>query len=188
MRHKNSLNALTSFAGIVFLGPLAQSLWNLSMERIAKAPKDCSVTELKTFEKLVSNGGEVSLTGLRQRIQRAEKLLFIHDGECVAVGAIKNPNAGYKAGVFEKSNAPEQSVYQYELGWLYVSSAARGKGYGRVLMEVIKESLAGKACFATTREDNAPMHHLFNQFGFSKLGRPYKSENGDYSLVLYVKP
>lgn len=158
------------------------------MERIAKAPEDCSDTELKTFEELVSDGGEVSLAGLRQRIQRAEKLLFINDGECVAIGAIKNPNAGYKAGVFEKSNAPEQSKYQYELGWLYVSSAARGKGYGRVLMEAIEESLAGKACFATTREDNASMHHLFSQFGFSKLGRPYKSENGDYSLVLYAKP
>ncbi|WLH11460.1 GNAT family N-acetyltransferase [Pseudomonas hefeiensis] len=157
------------------------------MEKIAKAPKDCSSTELNTFERLVSDGGEVSLAGLRQRIQRAEKLLFINNGECVAVGAIKNPNAGYKIGVFEKSNAPEQSKYQYELGWLYVSSAARGKGYGRVLMETIKESLAGKACFATTREDNAPMRYLFSQFGFSKLGQPYKSENGDYSLVLYAK-
>ncbi|MHA3735553.1 GNAT family N-acetyltransferase [Pseudomonas sp. Eth.TT006] len=158
------------------------------MDRIAKAPKDCSVTELDTFEKLVSKGGEVSLTGLRQRIQRAEKLFFIHDVECVAIGAIKNPNAGYKTGIFEKCSAPEQSKYQYELGWLYVSSAARGNGYGRVLMEAIKESLAGKACFATTREDNAPMHHLFNQFGFSKLGRPYRSKNGGYFLVLYVKP
>ena len=157
------------------------------MEKIAKAPKDCSSTELKTFERLVSDGGEVSLVGLRQRIQRAEKLLFINDGECVAVGAIKNPNAGYKADVFEKSNAPEQSKYQYELGWLYVSSSARGKGYGRVLMEAIKESLVGKACFATTREDNVPMHYLFSQFGFSKLGQPYKSGNGDYSLVLYAK-
>ncbi|MFJ2479512.1 GNAT family N-acetyltransferase [Pseudomonas sp. NPDC087598] len=158
------------------------------MERIAKTPNDCSVTELKIFEKLVSDGGEVSLNGLRQRIQRAEKLLFIHDGEYVAIGAIKNPNPDYKAGIFEKSNAPEQSKYQYELGWLNVSSAARGKGYGRFLMEAIKESLADKACFATTREDNAPMHHLFNQFCFSKLWRPFRSENGDYFLVLYVKP
>ncbi|MFJ2457915.1 GNAT family N-acetyltransferase [Pseudomonas neuropathica] len=158
------------------------------MEIIAKTPKDCSGAELKTFEKFVSDGGEVSLVGLRQRIQRAEKLLFINDGECVAIGAIKNPNAGYKGSVFEKSNAPEPSKYQYELGWLYVSSTARGKGYGRILMEVIKESIAGKACFATTREDNTPMHHLFSQFGFSTLGRPYKSEIGDYSIVLYAKP
>jgi ribosomal protein S18 acetylase RimI-like enzyme len=157
------------------------------MKKIAKDPKDCSGTELETFERLVSDGGEVSMAGLRQRIQRAKKLLFIYDGECVAIGAIKNPNAEYKAGVFEKSNAPEKSKYQYELGWLYVSSSARGKGCGRILMEAIIESLAGKACFATTREDNAPMHHLFSQFGFSRLGRPYKSENGNYSLILFEK-
>jgi len=158
----------------------------MSMEIISKAPRDCSNTELETFERLVSAGGEVSLAGLRQRIQSAEKLIFINDGECVAVGAIKNPNAAYKASIFKKSNASEQSKYQYELGWFHVSSIARGKGYGRALMEETKELLAGTACFATTRENNAPMHHLFRHFGFSRLGQPYKSDNGDYSLTLYV--
>lgn len=157
------------------------------MERISKAPSDCSKAELETFERLVVAGGEVSPEGLLQRIQRAEKLIFINDGECVAVGAIKNPNAAYKSGVFKKSNVAEQSEYKHELGWLYVSSAARGKGYGRALMEVIKELLAETPCFATTREDNAPMHYLFSQFGFSRLGQPYKSENGDYLLTLYVR-
>ncbi|MBV7469315.1 GNAT family N-acetyltransferase [Aeromonas sp. sif0611] len=156
------------------------------MERISKAPRDCSNAELETFERLVAAGGEVTLAGLRQRIQRAEKLIFINDGECVAIGAIKNPNAAYKARVFKKSNATEQSKYQHELGWLYVSSAARGKGYGRALMEEIKELLAGTACFATTRENNEPMHHLFSHFGFSRLGQSYKSDNGNYSLTLYV--
>lgn len=159
----------------------------MSMRTIAKNPKDCSDAELESFEKLVTEGGEVALAGLRQRIQHAEKLVFINDGECVAVGAIKNPNAGYKAGVFEKSGVPEQNSYEYELGWLYVSKSARGKGYGRVLMESIIDSLSGETCFATTREDNASMHYLFNQYGFSKLGKPYKSQNGNYFLVLYAK-
>lgn len=159
----------------------------MSMKKIVKSPKDCTDAELESFEKLVTEGGEVALAGLRQRIQRAEKLVFIKDGEFVAVGAIKNPNTGYTAGVFEKSVAPEQSRYEYELGWLYVSNAARGQGYGRVLMQSIIDSLSGKACFATTREDNASMHYLFDQFGFSKLGQPYKSQNGGYSLVLYAK-
>ena len=159
----------------------------MSMEKIAKSPKDCTDAELESFEKLVTEGGEVALAGLRQRIQLAEKLVFIHDGELVAVGAIKNPNAGYKAGVFEKSGAPEQGRYEYELGWLYVSRSSRGKGYGRILMKSLIDSLFGKACFATTREDNASMHYLFEQFGFSKLGQPYKSPNGGYSLVVYAK-
>ncbi|WP_345847736.1 GNAT family N-acetyltransferase [Shewanella algae] len=158
------------------------------MKKIIKNPKDCNDAELKSFEKLVTEGGEVALAGLRQRIQRAEKLLFINDGECVAVGAIKNPNAGYKARVFEKSGVLEQGRYKYEIGWLYVSEAARGKGYGRALMESIIHTLSGKACFATTREDNDSMHHLFKCFGFAKIGQPYESENGNYSLVLYAKP
>lgn len=158
------------------------------MERISKVPKDCSSAELEMFERFVSAGGEVSLVGLRQRIQSAEKLIFINDGEYVAVGAIKNPAAEYKARVFKRSNATEPEKYQYELGWIYVSNVARGKGYSRVLMEEIKEILAGAACFATTRENNAAMHHLFRNFGFTKLGQPYKSDNGDYSIALYVIP
>ncbi|WP_286822743.1 MULTISPECIES: GNAT family N-acetyltransferase [unclassified Idiomarina] len=160
----------------------------MKMEKVVKSPGDCSDAELKSFEKLVTEGGEVALAGLRERIRRAEKLVFINDDKCVAVGAIKNPNARYKARVFENSGAPEQSRYEYELGWLYVSEAARGKGYGHALMESIVNSLSGRACFATTRENNASMFHLFSRFGFSKLGQPYKSESGDYSLVLYAKP
>lgn len=159
----------------------------MSMEKIAKSPKDCTDAELESFEKLVAEGGEVVLAGLKQRVQRAEKLVFINDGECVAVGAIKNPSAGYKAGVFEKSGVPEKSRYEYELGWLYVSKAARGKGYGRILMESILASLSGKTCFATTRENNDSMDYLFGQFGFTKLGQPYNSQNGGYSIVLYAK-
>jgi|25BtaG_2_1085352.scaffolds.fasta_scaffold30356_2 ribosomal protein S18 acetylase RimI-like enzyme len=161
----------------------------MGMENIIKNPKACNDAELRSFEELVTEGGEVALAGLRQRIQRAEKLVFINDGEYVAVGAIKNPNAGYKALVFKKSCALEQEGrYEYELGWLYVSETARGKGYGRALMESIIHTLSGKACFATTREDNDSMHHLFKRFGFSKVGQPYESENGGYELVLYTKP
>ncbi|MBX8500159.1 GNAT family N-acetyltransferase [Pseudomonas lijiangensis] len=157
------------------------------MKKISKAPRDCNNSELETFESLVSAGGEVSLVGLRQRILNAEKLIFIiNDGECVAIGAIKNPNAGYKARVFRNSNVTESRKYQYELGWLYVSSIARGRGYGRALMKEIKELLAGATCFATTRENNGPMRNLFKDFGFSMLGQPYKSDKGDYPLTLYA--
>lgn len=157
------------------------------METIIKNPEDCSDAELESFESLVAEGGEVSLVGLRDRIRRAEKLVFINLAGPVAVGAIKNPNLGYKTGVFKKSGASGEGKYQYELGWLYVSEKARGNGYGRILMNSIITALADHTCFATTREDNDSMHYLFSQFGFSKLGQPYKSNNGEYSLVLYVR-
>ncbi|PUB43907.1 hypothetical protein ACI51W_06360 [Pseudomonas marginalis] len=52
------------------------------MERINKAPKECSGTELKKFNKLVSEDGEVSLAGFLQRTQRSPP--FINDVDCVA--------------------------------------------------------------------------------------------------------
>ncbi|MBD3375860.1 GNAT family N-acetyltransferase [candidate division KSB1 bacterium] len=158
------------------------------MEIIVKNPKDCSDAELESFENLVAEGGEVLRVGLRERIRRAEKLVFINADKPVAVGAIKNPNVAYKTSVFKKSGVSGQSKYQYEIGWLYVSKTARRKGYGRVLMDSIVAALADHACFATTREDNDSMHYLFSQFGFSKLGQPYRSSNGEYSLALYARP
>jgi predicted GNAT family N-acyltransferase len=158
------------------------------MEKIVKAPRDCSPTEQELFQDFVIEGGEVSSGRLRNRIQRAEHLCFINDGDCVvAVGAIKNPDDGYKTRIFEKAGVPSPSNYSYELGWLFVLTSERKKGYGRALMEALMGSLSGKACYATTREDNNDTHLLLGRFGFSRCGQSYKSDNGDYDLVLYTK-
>lgn len=157
------------------------------MEAITKIPKDCSGTELDTFERLVRQGGEVRVDGLRKRIEQAEKLVFIYDSECIAVGAIKNPKTKYKDLVFEKSGVNNPNQFEFELGWLYVAQNARRKGVGLFLMQNVISTLTDKGCFATTREDNTPMHSLFGKFDFLKLGDPYKSEKGDYSLVLYAR-
>lgn len=152
-----------------------------------KNPSECTDTELEDFENLVKEGGEVDTNGLQFRIRRAEKLVFICDGECVGIGAVKNPNKGYRARVFYKAGVVELEHATFELGWLYVSKTARGKGYGRVLMHVISDHLAGQASFATTRSSNQRMHHLFEDFGYTKVGDSFKSESADYSLVLYTR-
>ena len=157
------------------------------MESIIKKPKDCSSAELNTFERLVREGGEVEASGLRKRIGQAEQLIFIYDGECIAVGAIKNPSTKYKYRVFKKSGVNNPDQFELELGWLYVTENARRKGIGRILMQNIVRALTDKGCFATTREENTSMHSLFGEFDFLKLGYPYKSEKGDYSLVLYAR-
>ena len=159
------------------------------MKKLVKNPKCCSDAEIARFEALVSEGGEVELAGLQERILRAELLIFIYDNDdqTVAVGAIKNPNKGYKSAIFEKSGASGKENYDFELGWLYVAEIARNKGYGRILMELICQQLTDKSCFATTRENNTAMQYLFDKFGFSKLGTPYKSKIGNHSLTLYVK-
>jgi predicted GNAT family N-acyltransferase len=151
-----------------------------------KAPAECTPIELDAFEKLVVEGGEVTTHGLRQRIEQAKKLVFINEGKCVAVCAIKNPNEGYKSRVFEKAGVAEKGKeYTYELGWLYVTPAARGNGLGHKLMEAVTDSLGTASCYATTRENNASMHHLLPQYYFQKIGSAYQSNNG-YFLVLYA--
>ena len=103
----------------------------------------------------------------------------------MAVGAIKNPNEGYKSGVFAKAGvAGKCKEYTHELGWLYVTPGARGKGLGHNLMQAVTKFLGTSTCYATTRANNDSMHHLFSRYNFDKLGSAYQSQNG-YSLVLY---
>lgn len=158
------------------------------MRAIIKAPADCSQEELSAFEKLVLEGGEVVSQGLSGRIKSAYKLIFIElNNECVSVGALKCPNENYKNRVFLKAGmAAESASYQYELGYLYTSPASRGKGVGSFLIKSICNALNGRSCFATTRENNEVMHHLFGKASFSKLGVAYKSDQGDYYLGLFA--
>ena len=156
------------------------------MDAVVKKPSECTPVELDAFQKLVEEGGEVTPHGLRQRIEQAEALVFITESECIAVGAVKQPNKGYKESVFSKAGVAEKSnIFNYELGWLYVKPKARGRGLGNSLMQAVVAYLGGSGCYATTREKNDSMHHLFSQYDFNKLGAAYPSNNG-YSLVLYA--
>ncbi len=149
-------------------------------------PAECTQFELDAFETLITEGGEVTPDGLRQRIVQAEVLVFINEAECLAVGAIKNPNKGYKVRVFEKAGLADKSdEYTYELGWLYVTPSDRKKGLGHKLMVAVTSFLENRSCYATTRENNDSMHHLFSHYGFKKIGSAYQSDNG-YNLVLYA--
>mgnify|MGYP000029125630 FL=1 len=158
-----------------------------SMRTIVKEPNQCSEIEIEKFIQLVVEGGEVSTVGLRNRIKKAKNLIFIEqDSQCVAIGAVKVPNLEYKNKVFMKAGVTQFTKFMHELGWIYVTEAARGKGHGRNLVFSALRCIPG-ACFATTREDNESMHKLFNEFKFSKAGKPYKSQSGDHQLVLYTK-
>lgn len=157
------------------------------MKTVVKQPHDCSPQELDEFESLVLQGGEVTPNGLSRRIKKAEQLVFCDRNPVIGVGAVKNPNDGYRTSVFTKAGVLEQlENFKFELGWLYTSPAARGEGVGNQLMEAaIRVSGAG-GIFATTRFDNDAMHYLFDKYSFEKLGEAYQSANGDYQLVLYA--
>jgi len=157
------------------------------MDIYSKQPDECTTEELNEFKSLVLEGGEVVEHGLLDRIKRADKLIFVTDKSVIGVGAIKKPYQQYKNNVFEKAGVPDMSVnFTFELGWLYTSPSARGKGVGRKLMQFIITLVNNSGCFATTRENNDAMHYLFQEYSFAKLGNKYSSDSGDYSLVLYA--
>ncbi len=153
------------------------------MDIITKTPEECSSSELSEFYALVLKGGEVVAEGLHDRIRRAEKLIFVKDKECIGIGAIKQPYDSYKNKVFKKSGVPNlTNEHIFELGWIL----SQRKGVGNIIMQSIVSAIGNSSCFATTRENNGAMHHLFGKYGFVDAGEKFKSDNGKYSLVLYV--
>ena len=157
------------------------------MNIYSKSPQKCSIKELSEFKALVLEGGEVRKRGLLKRIKRAESLFFVEDGKCIGIAAIKKPYDQYKNNVFKKAGVPNfADNYSLELGWIYISPSARGKGIGSKIMKLMINAVKDSGCFATTRENNKKMRYLFEQYSFSKLGKNYASENGDYFLTLYA--
>lgn len=157
------------------------------MDIYTKQPNECSEDELAQFETLVLEGGEVIPQGLSGRIKNARNLIFVRDkSSFIAIGALKRPNENYKKDVFKKAGVPEFiDGYTFEIGWLYASPSARGKGVGKAILKLIVNIIGESTCFATTRQNNEVMHHLFEQYSFVKLGNEYPSNNGNYHLILY---
>ncbi len=153
------------------------------MQTIIKSPSECTELEISTFVKMTEDGGQVSSYKLREKIERAQKLVFIWNGDvCVAIAALKNPAASYKEKVFKAAGLSEKSsLYSFEIGYIY----ATVKGVGNKLMEAVLEANNGAITFATTRDSNGAMQHLFPKFGFNKLGNSYKNESGKYLLGLF---
>ena len=58
--------------------------------------------------------------------------------------------------------------------------------YSRQLLEAIVKLAGDKHLYATTRENNEPMRHTNCHCGFEQSGHIYKSEAGNYNLILYT--
>lgn len=157
---------------------------------IWKKPSECTESELTMFEALINKGGEVVADGLHDRIMRAEWLIFLFESDktLAGVAALKKPNANYKKGVFRKANSPEDpSKFDSEAGWIFVEPQFRGRKHSRTLLQTVLELADKSHVYATTREDNEAMRHTNIRCGLQESGQPYKSEEGDYKLVLYIK-
>ena len=106
-----------------------------------------------------------------------------------AIAALKNPATEYREKVSKQAGIElDASDFPYELGWIYVAPPARGLGYSGELVRAAVARANGQGIFATSREDNTPMHRALLKFGFGRVGNPYKSDRGDYNLVVFTRP
>ena len=155
------------------------------MKTVIKSPSECSKLELDLFEKFAKEGGQVSALGLRNRIEQAEKLIFIwSDDNCIAIAGLKNPLKSYKRKVFKAAGVEDQIAgYKYEIGYIY----SRVKGVGNTLMKGVLEAGNSSSIFATTKETNEAMQHLLPKFGFNKLGKSYLNDGKEYHLGLFAR-
>lgn len=155
-------------------------------ETYACLPEECSPGELAQFVELVRAGGEVANKGLEDRIRGAASLIFLKNLQAIA--ALKNPSAAYREKVSRMAAIPlEAADYPYELGWVFVTPSARGLGYSRDLVRAAVEQAHNAGIFATSRENNEPMHRALAKFGFKKVGVPYKSDRGNYNLIVLTR-
>lgn len=158
---------------------------------LQRTPVECSKEELDAFESLVKIGGEVNPNGLRNRIENAYFLAWVlaHSGEIAGIAALKKPNEGYRSSVFEKVCSKEKpNQYEAELGWIFVREKYRKQGLATRLLGKLFSGKNLKSVYATARENNDPMLPILKKFGFVQSGGQYRSTEGGYGLVLYIKP
>lgn len=135
-------------------------------------------------------GGEVEAAGLRQRICRASRLLFLYDADGVLAGvaALKHPDENYRSKVFRKAHAMASPFsYPVEIGWIFVSPSHQGQHLSRQLVEHLLPHANHDQVYATTRADNERMQRTLARYHFRQDGDAYPSVRGDYKLVLFVQ-
>ena len=144
---------------------------------------------MEDFAAFVCAGGEVTRPGFKERIKKAEALVFLKlDGRLKGIGAVKKPNPDYKEGVFKKAQATfDADQFQFELGWIFIHPSSRGACLSYKIVEAALSVICGQPIFATSRADNKPMHKALKKHGLNCHGRPYASSRGDYQLVLFVR-
>ncbi|RWA75650.1 MAG: GNAT family N-acetyltransferase [Mesorhizobium sp.] len=157
---------------------------------IAKAPEELSDEQLAAFVDLVVSEGEVTPNGLAGRARRALGLAMLYDeGVLVGTAAVKNPDVGYRAGVFAKSHSTAIATnYPIELGYVVVAATHRGKKLGWKLVDAALQFANGLAVFATTRSNNGAMQRILTARGFATNGSSYPSaEHPNQKIHLFLR-
>lgn len=153
-----------------------------------KAPAACSDAELGEFVAMVDSGGKVASAGLLQRVKNARSLSFLGGdrGQLIGVAGLKLPETGYRRRVASKSGVDlPAETFPLELGWIFVTPGERG-GRSKALCEPLLQSAIRDGVFATTGTENMAMQTTLKNLGFERVGREWKSVEGDGELCLFT--
>jgi len=150
---------------------------------IIRRPQDCSKAEIRQFEKLVIEGGQVRTEGLDKKILDCKLLGFCYvNKELASIAAIKIKPINQIQEIFKKTQTKEkENLPKLELGYCFTNHHHRGKKFNSALNDRILEAVTRKPVFATT--GNPIMAHYFESRGFDLIGKPYK---GNFSPLIYL--
>lgn len=155
---------------------------------VVRAPKATSDNDIRAFEGLVREGGEINPEGLSGRIMQAYFLAFAYeDGVLAGVGALKRPDATYRKSVFLKARATQRPTdFPFEMRWIYVRPAHRRKGISGAIVQCLMSEVRDQNVFATSRVNNVGMHKPLERAGFARVGKPYASQLQQCELALFI--
>ena len=152
-------------------------------------PTECTEAERQNFFSFIVAGREVTEQGLKERIKKAEALVFLkQDNVLKGIAAVKKPESSYQRRVFKKACATAQpGDFLFELGWVFVHPSSRGFGFSHKLVKAALGKFS-QGIFATSRSDNTLMHKTLKTHGFLSHGKAYTSTIGNHKLILFIRP
>ncbi len=153
-----------------------------SVSYLSGAPAEIGEGLKSQMVTLVVEGGQVELQFAGPGVENAQRLaLLLSEGLVVACASLKNPNPGYRDGVFVKSKAPQSpAAYPFELGYIVTNPKYLKMGFCRELLDRFFPEIARLPCYATTRKGE--MVHVLSTHGFYKTGLVYGDQ---LELLLY---
>jgi hypothetical protein len=138
---------------------------------------------------MVRAGGEVDEDTLATRIQAAEQLVFLVQGNCLrGVAALKNPHSNYRRSVSQKTGcALNYSEFPYELGYIFIMPSARGGHLSRPLVQAALSHAGSAGVWATSRIDHYNMHKTLIHCAFTRSGQIYESPRDKQKIQLFTR-
>jgi GNAT superfamily N-acetyltransferase len=143
--------------------------------------------EKDTFVKLVKSRGAVNEEYVRNGVEReGTVMVFLKLGEeVVGVAALKVPSDEYRSGLGLKTKSGHpvlKEKFPYELGYVAVSEKHEGKGWGRLLAQVVVRLAEGDDLFATTSNPTMLLYVL-PHLGFKWVGNTWESKQTDGTSI-----